>query len=498
MQEDKIEKENLQSQKIQETTEVSDDVAQQKEHIDIQTQDAISSETFDSVKSIRDSIQKKNYDAYDIRFMSSLSEAVLAKAPSNSRKVLYAVLITVVWLVAWASQAEIDEITRGDGKIIPSGKNQAVQNLEGGIVEQIFVKEGDKVEKDQIILKIDNKNFSSSYGESQIRLDELQAKKLRLEAEATGKEFTYDMLKDLNNTRAISYEIGLYNSNISRLNEQIQVLNEQYRQRQSELNELRNKISQTQTSYGLAVKERDIMEPLFRKGLVSEIEFLQLQRKLSDLKGELDAARLSVPRVESTMKEVENKKSEAKATFESAARKELSEVSAELARINESQINLSDRVERTFVRAPVSGIVSKLIVNTVSGVIKPGENIAEIVPLEDKLVAEIKVKPADVAFLRPNLEAMVKFTAYDFSIYGGLKGKVTQISADTETNEKTGESYYLVRVETEKNYLGTEEKPLHIIVGMIVSADIITGKKTILDYILKPIFKAKNNALTER
>lgn len=500
MQEDNVKKENLELQDGVENTQESKDEQEivKKEPMDIKTQESISKEALDISKSMRNSIEKNNYDSYDIRFMSSLSEAVLAKTPSNSKKVLYAVLFTVIWLIVWASQAEIDEITRGDGKIIPSGKNQAVQNLEGGIVEQIFVKEGDEVKKDQVILKIDNKNFSSSYGESQLRLNELQARFLRLEAEANDTPFTLELLKDLNNSQAINFELGLYSANTERLREQLKALTEQHHQRQSELNELINKISQTQTSYNLALKEKDIMEPLFKKGLVSEIEFLQLQRRLSDLKGELDSARLSIPRVESTIKEVDNKINEAKAMYKSNARKELSEVSAEIARISESQVNLSDRVDRTYVRAPVDGIVSKLMVNTVSGVIKPGEDIAEIVPLEDKLVAQIKVKPADVAFLRPGLETMVKFTAYDFSIYGGLKGEVTQISADTETNEKTGESYYLVRVETAKNYLGNEEKPLRIIVGMVVSADIITGKKTILDYLLKPILKAKSNALTER
>ncbi|MGH1600367.1 HlyD family type I secretion periplasmic adaptor subunit [Campylobacter majalis] len=430
--------------------------------------------------------------------MSSLSEAVLAKAPSNSRKILYAIFITVAWLMIWASYAKIDEITRGTGKIIPSGKNQTVQNLEGGIVQEILIKEGDEVKKDQIILKIDNKNFSSSYGESQLRLQELHAKFLRLDAEANDKVFDFNETRDINNSKAIMYELSLYDSNKAQLNEQIRILNEQLRQRESELNELRNKISQTQTSYQLAVKERDIMEPLFKKSLVSEVEFLQLQRRLNDLRGELEAARLSVPRVQSTINEVQNKITEAKLAFTNNAKKELNEVSAEMARINESQINLSDRVERTYVRSPVDGIVSKLMIHTISGVIKPGESIAEIVPLDDKLVAEVKVVPADVAFLRTGLPAKVKFTAYDFSIYGGLDGNVTLISADTETNEKTGESHYLVRVETDKNYLGTEDKPLRIKVGMVVSADIITGKKTILDYLLKPILKAKNNALTER
>jgi len=405
--------------------------------INIKEQENASDQILNSVDGIKSNIQTKNYDAYDLRFMSSLSEAVLAKAPSTSKKILYAVAITIFWLLIWASWAQIDEITRGSGKIIPSGKNQAIQNLEGGIVDQIFVKEGDEVKKDQILIRLDNKNFTSSYGESKLRLDELQAKFMRLDAEANDKEFDYDEARDANNSKAIRYELSLHNSNIDHLNEQIGILTEQIHQRQSELVELKNKISQTQNSYNLVLKEKAIMEPIFKKGLVSEVEYIQLQRRVNDLRGELDAAVLAVPRVESTIKEAKNKIEEAKLAFKNNAKKELNEVSAEIARINESQISLSDRVERTYVRSPVNGIVSKMMVHTVSGVIKPGENIAEIVPLEDKLVAEVKVKPADVAFLRPGLDTMVKFTAYDFSIYGGLKGKVKKM---TEIEYKYRES----------------------------------------------------------
>ena len=464
----------------------------------LKRQDKISKNLNDSVDNIKKVIQSKEYDAYDLKFMSSLSEAVLAKAPSNSRKILYIVFVTAAFLIGWASFAEIDEITRGTGKIIPSGKNQIVQNLEGGIIEEILVHTGDEVKKGQILIKIDNKTFSSSYGESKLRLDELQAKYLRLDAEANDKEFDYNATMDVQMRQSVAFEKSLFETNKARLREQVNILDEQIKQRQNELIELKNKISQTQNSYSLMLKEKRITEPLFRKGLVSEVEYLQLQRRVNDLQGELNAATLSIPRVESTIKEVENKIMEAKLAFKNNAKKELNEVSAEISRLNESQVNLSDKVERTLVRSPVDGIVSKLMVNTVSGVIKPGMDIAEIVPNEDTLIAEVKVRPADVAFLRPGLESMVKLTAYDFSIYGGLKGEVTQISADTETNEKSGESYYLVRIQTSKNYLGSEDRPLRIKVGMIASADIITGKKTVLDYLLKPILKAKQNALRER
>ena len=308
----------------------------------IKEQEEASNKILNSVDDIKSNLQTKNYDAYDLKFMSSLSEAVLAKAPSTSKKILYTVAITMFWLLVWASWAQIDEITRGSGKIIPSGKNQAIQNLEGGIVDQIFVKEGDEVKKDQILIRLDNKNFTSSYGESKLRLDELQAKFMRLDAEANDKEFDYDEARDANNSKAIRYELSLHNSNIDHLNEQIGILTEQIHQRQSELNELRNKISQTQNSYNLVLKEKAIMEPIFKKGLVSEVEYIQLQRRVNDLKGELDASVLAVPRVESTIKEAKNKIEEAKLAFKNNAKKELNEVSAEIARINESQISLSD------------------------------------------------------------------------------------------------------------------------------------------------------------
>lgn len=442
-------------------------------------------------------INKGKYDKSDLEFMSSVSEAILAKTPSSSRIILYLVFLSMIWLIVWASIAEIDEITRGEGKIIPSGQNQVVQNLEGGIVSEILVKEGDSVAKDQVLLKIDNKGFASSYGESQLRLNELRAKSLRLDAEAHDKPFEIDVKKDKDIEREILFEKSLYDSNKLQRAQQTNIFSEQIRQRQNELGELESKISQLRNSYNLMLKEQEITEPLFKKGLVSEVEFLQLKRRVNDLKGDLNGATLAAPRIRSTIKEIENKLSEVNLGFRNNAKKELNEVTAEIARLSETQVSLEDRVSRTLVKSPVNGIVSKMMIHTVSGIVKPGMDIIEIVPLEDALIAEVKVKPSDVAFLRPGLEAMIKFTAYDFSIYGGLKGKVEQISADTQTNEK-GETYYLVRLKTDKRYLGSEEKPLKIIVGMVVSADIITGKKTILDYLLKPILKTKQRALRER
>lgn len=429
----------------------------------------------------------KNYTKDDLDFMNSLSQAVLSKSSQKTKTMLYIIIACVIGLVTWMAFAEIDEITRGQGKVVPSGQNQVVQNLEGGIVQELLVREGDVVKKGQVLLKIDNKSFESSLGESEVKISELLAKKIRLFAQANNKEFDTGILNEDELKKifpqTLKNEQSLYESNIEQLKEKIS-------QKESEIKELKSKINHLSTSYNLVSKQNNLTYSLYKKGSVSEVEYLQISRQLNDIRGELSQARLSLPKLEASLNEI-------KLGFTNDAKKELNETNAEIARINKSQIGLDDRVDRTLVKSPVNGIVSKLNVHTVSGVIKPGENIAEIVPLDDKLIAEVKVKPADVAFLREGLRAIVKVSAYDFSIYGGLEGKVMQISADTETNDK-GESFYLVRIVTDKNHLGTDERPLNIKVGMIVNADIVTGKKTILDYLLKPIFKTKQNALRER
>ena len=447
-----------------------------------------------------DKAKKRKYSKNDLRFMASMSEAILAKTPTASRKIIYVVVIAAAFLIGWSAFTQIDEIARGQGKIIPSGKNQIIQNLEGGIVEEILVHQGQTVKKGEIILKINNKNFTSSYGESQIKEAELSMKKARLTYEAEAEDFSeYDFNRsDKLLSKFYDVEFEFFKANNAKLRESIGILQEQLKQKESELVELHNQIAKSKEAYALAQKEISIIAPLNKKGLVSDIEMLNQQKALNQAKADLRAAELSLPRVQSTIDEAKQKISETELGFLNQAKKELTEVTGDLARLKETQTNLVDKVDRTNVVAPTDGVVSKLMVNTIGGVIKPSMDIAEIVPLDDKLIAEVKVKPSDVAFIRDGLDAMVKVTAYDFSIYGGLKGKVTQISADTENNEKTGESYYLVRIETEKNHLGNDKKPLYIKVGMIVSADIITGKKSILDYLLKPILKAKQNALTER
>lgn len=275
------------------------------------------------------------------------------------------------------------------------------------------------------------------------------------------------------------------------------MLQQQARQRQQELAENQAKLNKLRTSYELSNEELKMSEPLVSVGVISEVEILRLKRTVNDLRGEMETTRLAIPRIQSSLNEVRQKIEDVKVRFQSEAASQLSEVQAELGRTQTTITSAEDRVSRTLVRAPVKGKINRLMINTVGGVIQPGEDIVEIVPVDDSLLIEAHIRPSDIAFLRPGQNAMIKFTAYDFSIYGGLPATLERISADTITNEED-ESFYLIYLRTERNYIDSSKGPLEIIPGMTVTVDILTGKKTVLDYLLKPILKAKNEALRER
>jgi len=444
-----------------------------------------------------------HYSEQDLEYMSSLSSAVLQKSTKSYQILLWVIFGTAGWLLAWAYFADIDEITRGEAKVIPSGHIQVIQNLEGGIVSDIMVQEGDTVKKGEVLLKIDNQKSVSSYEESQLKYNELHAKSIRLQAEALDEPFTIkkDVEKELG--RFIIDERSLYESHKQELKSEVRVLKEQLSQRDSELKEATSKLKRLKGSYKLMREELKITEPLVRKGLESKVDFLKLKRDVNDLLEKVEAASISLPRMESSVSEIRSKIEQTRLIFKNEAKKELNEVLSEMDRIGQTQSALADQVSRTAVESSVDGVVKQIFVNTVGGVIKPGMDLLEIVPNQDTLIIEAKIKPSDIAFLYPGQKAMVKITAYDFGIYGGLDGEVSRISADTITDRKEN-SYYLVRIKTDRSYLGGENSNIEdsekkmIIPGMTATVDILTGKKSVLDYLLKPILKAQQNALTER
>jgi len=444
-----------------------------------------------------------HYSQQDLEYMSSLSSAVLQKSTKSYQILLWVIFGTASWLLAWAYFADIDEITRGEAKVIPSGHIQVIQNLEGGIVSDILVQEGDTVKKGEILLRIDNQKSVSSYEESQSKYNELHAKSIRLQAEALDKPFTIDKDVEKDLGRFIIDERSLYESHKKELTSEVGVLKEQLSQRDSELKEATSKLKRLKGSYKLMREELKITEPLVRKGLESKVDFLKLKRDVNDLLEKVEAASISLPRMESSVSEIRSKIEQTRLIFKNEAKRELNEVLSEMDRIGQTQSALADQVNRTAVESSVDGVVKQIFINTVGGVIKPGMDLLEIVPNQDTLIIEAKIKPSDIAFLYPGQKAMVKITAYDFGIYGGLDGEVSRISADTITDRKEN-SYYLVRIKTDRSYLGgangdikDSEKKM-IIPGMTATVDILTGKKSVLDYLLKPILKAQQNALTER
>lgn len=434
---------------------------------------------------------------FDPDLTTDIRNVLLLQSPRGGQLIMWLIALFVIVFLVWSANAEIDEVTRGTGKVIPSQQTQIVQNLEGGILGKLHVRVGDVVDKDQLLIDIDKTRFSAPYMESKVQELSLKAQIARLESEISGKNFTVpeEVIKE--RPEIGEREVQLYTSKQSGHNAKMQILQEQHNQRRQEVTELRTKVGELGRSLGLLQKELNMTKPLISSGAVSEVEILQLQRQASQLRGELETSRSAIPRAESRIAEAKKALEEEKLKYQSEARRELNEAYTKLEGISANKTALVDRLQRTEVRSPVHGIINQIKMHTVGGTIQPGMDLVEIVPLDDTLLIEAQITPADIAFLRPNQQATVKFTAYDFTIYGGLDADLEHISADSITDEK-GNAFYLVRLRTKQNYLGKEDHPLPIIPGMVASVDILTGKKTILSYLLKPILRAKHTALRER
>lgn len=430
-------------------------------------------------------------------YMPELAGATLQDSPRLSRLTVWLTAALLLAALTWAHFAVVDEVTVGEGKAIPSSKVQVVQNLEGGIVTEIFVREGQMVDKGATLLRLDDTRFLSNKGESEADRYALTAQVERLSAEAEGRPFSLSDEVRAKAPQVAEDETALYESRQRRLASEKQTLNEQLRQKTQELAEFRSKVDQYRSALGLLQQELNMSTPLVGTGAISPVEILRLKQRAVEARGQLNATSLAIPRAEAAVAEIKSKIQESDATFRSEAAKELNDKRTELSKITATSIAIDDRVNRTTVVSPVRGIIKLLKINTIGGVVQPGSDLVEIVPIEDNLLIEAKVRPQDVAFLHPGQTAMVKFSAYDYTIYGGLKAKLELIGADTVTDDK-GNAFYLIQVRTEKNHLGGDNKPLLIIPGMVATVDIITGRKSVLDYLLKPVLKARTEALRER
>lgn len=396
----------------------------------------------------------------DAAFMSDLRESLLIQSTPGSRLVLMVIGALLITGLTWAHFARVEEITQGEGKIVSKSREQLISSLEGGIIDELLVREGDIVDKGQPLIKINPVRAASTYQEMHTKLLGLKAMMARLEAESyqLPLKFPEELLSE---PLMIQQETNAYNARKKALEDSIHAL---------------------QRSHDLIMNEIALAEPLAARGLLSEVEILRMRRQANDLKIQ--------------MVERRNR-------YQGEANNELVKVELEVAQVTEALIGRKDVLERTEIYAPVHGTVKNVSVSTIGGVIQPGEDIMEIIPLEDQLIVEGQIKPQDVAFLRPGLPATVKISAYDYGIYGGLKGTVMHISPDTLQDEKKlaagrpDATYYRVQVLTDTSWLEAADKRLPIIPGMTATVEIRTGEKTILDYLLKPIFKAKE-AFRER
>ncbi len=418
--------------------------------------------------------------------------------PLSKHLLLVSIALFFVIFIIWANFATLDEVTRGNGKIIPSSEVQALQSLDAGIVDEILIKEGDFVRKDQVLLQLRDIEASSDLGANRARYLGILASITRLQAEAEGKddvEFPDEVIKEA--PSSVKEELNTFRANRSQLQGQIKVLEEQMTQRKQELDELNVRIADLRGVIYLQRKEMNMIKPLVERGSAPKLELLQLQRGIKERTSELNGLKSSLPRASSAIDEAKARLNDIVKTAQADAQAELSAKLTELNEIRERLSGLKERKGRREIKSPVDGIIQELMVNTIGGVVRAGEDLIKIVPKDDQLIVEAKIKPSDRAFIYPGQQAVIKITAYDFSVYGGLKGELIDISADTIEDEQ-GNSFYRVRLRTHETELKRKGEVLPIIPGMVASVDILTGEKTMMQYLLKPFVKTLDNAMNER
>ncbi len=431
----------------------------------------------------------------DADFDADADWTVAQSTPHSARLIVWSSFGAVVVLLFWAGLSQIDEVTRGEGKVIPSRQVQVLQSLDGGIVSEILVREGQSVKVGDLLLKVDPTRMVSSLRENKSQYLAVLAKSARLKALADGARFIPPAIVTKEAPQIAEQERALYEARRSELEATVGVAKQQVTQRTQDLVSVRARREQASRSFDLTLQELEMTRPLAKSGAVSDVELLRLERDVARYRGERDSASADIPRLQSAISEAMRKIEEIDLTFRNQARSELSETNAKGTSLSEGSTALEDRVKQTEIRSPVNGTVKQLRVNTVGGVVQPGRDLVEVVPSDDALLLEARVLPRDIAFLRPGQSALVKFTAYDFATYGGLDATLEHISADSVTDEK-GNAFFLVRVRTLASDIGPGKLP--IIPGMVAEVDIVTGKKSVLSYLLKPILRAKSNALTER
>jgi adhesin transport system membrane fusion protein len=406
-----------------------------------------------------------------------------------------------VVFVAWASFAEVDEIARGDGKVIPASKTQIIQASEAGVVQEIAVTIGQVVKRNDLIIRLDNTLNTSSLGEQQAKARALEVRIARLKYEQAGNlSGPFPCPPDIQSVapQICDNEQKLLVARRENFDNKLSVLKSRLDQRERELAEAVANSDRLTKNLVVSDQEAKLVDAMVKKGLMARTEQLRVEREQTELNGQLNLAGETIKKAKAAITVAQLQVEELGLQLQQEALDDLTQALADLSVVDETIRGATDKVARTDIRSPVDGIVNTLELNTVGAFVQPGAVVAGIVPTSETLLVEARVSPRDVAFIRPDQEALIKVTAYDFSIFGGIEGKVSNITADSLVDQKTGEPYYQVRVSTDKSTLERDGKAYSIIPGMICSVDIKTGRKTILHYLLKPINKAREEAMSER
>lgn len=424
--------------------------------------------------------------------------ARLQQEPMRARWLLYTVFLSLLLLGTWAYFAELDKVARGVGRVIPSSQLQKVQSFDGGVVQEILVREGQHVEEGQLLMRIDPTRFVANFRENRAQAQALQARVARLQALVNDQPFRPSATLEEEAPELVAQERELYVSRRAELEEARDISRERLEQRREELNEAQSRMQTAGRQLSMASRELNLTRPLLEAGAVSEVEVLRLEREVSQISGERTQARSRVAQLEAAVDEAEAQLREVVLEKRGTWRDRLATASGELAALNESSTGLQDRVRLAEIRSPVNGTVQRMHINTLGGVAQPGQDVVEIVPEDELLLVEARIAPQDIAFLRPGQPATIKLTAYDFAVYGGLEAELEHISADTITDDNDN-TFYLVRVRAlEESLEGFRRRDLAIIPGMTAQVDVITGKRSVLEYLLKPILRGAGNALSER
>lgn len=437
-----------------------------------------------------DNMLKRKQNDQVLDFMPSLSAAVLLRTSSGLHKLLWIITFTIIFLIGWSYFSKIDDIVKTNGKIISTKNIQTISSLDGGILEEMRVKEGDFVKKGTVILKISDLDYKSQVDKSTLLRYALLAKMQRLEAESKGIEVNVneEVLKE--NKKIMDYEISLFRSNKKKLESSINILKEQLEQKRNDLSDSLKELELVKNNYSLLEQEIEIKEPLVRDRIISKVDYLQLKIRLNETQSQLKKLKGSIPTLKSFINESKKNILEAKETFKTKARDEIVSVFGDLNAINEELNYLKQKVKNTIIVAPNDGVINKITIKTKGEAISPGKVIVEIIPESNYVLAQVKVSPADIGFLYVGQPVKLKLRAYDFSLYGGIMGEISYISADTLIDEKDKDKeIFIVQIKSKQKYVG-ETKTLTTKPGMTVDADIITGKKSILDFVLKPILRS--------